>query len=148
MKSVAYMLDTNAWSVYKGEDADYAVGGPSIEMLMKSYSQAHNVDYRAQASNATGYQISNNGGSSWANYYNNMLSTSDSLYVITSTSNALGYWVSSPSADNYDYVLYVGSRGGVSYHFYNLNTLGFRPLVCLSSDVKFEQLGNGNFQIK
>ena len=24
---------------------------------------------------------------------------------------------------------------------------GFRPIVCLNSDVKFEQLSNGNFQI-
>lgn len=35
MQAVAYMLDTEVWSVYKGEKADYAIGGPTIEMVMK-----------------------------------------------------------------------------------------------------------------
>ena len=96
------MLYTNAWSTYKGANADYAVGGPSIEMIMKSYSQKHGVDYRAQASSATGYQISTDGGLNWNTYITSSseyLSTSDSLYVITSTSNAYAYWVASPSAN-------------------------------------------------
>ena len=112
MKSVAYMLDTNAWSVYAGEDAKYAIGGPSIEMLMKSYSQAHSVDYRAQATNCTGYQISNNGDSNWQYGIGSMLSTSDSLYVISSYSNAAGYWVASPSVNNAGNVMFVHYNGG------------------------------------
>ena len=148
MKAVAYMLDTNAWSVYKGEDADYAVGGPSIEMIMKSYSQKHGVDYRAQASSATGYQVSNNGGASWANYINNMLSTTDSLYVLTDTVAAYGYWVSSPSADLAGNVMYVDYNGYVSNLSYRGSDLGFRPLVCLSSDVKFEMQTDGTLAIK
>lgn len=127
MKAVAYMLDTNAWSSYAGSDAEYAVGGPSIEMLMKSYSQAHSVDYRAQASGATGYQISNNGGSSWEYGIGSMLSTSDSLYVISSNSNAYGYWVASPSADNADYVMRVDYGGYVSRHNYSNRYLRFPP---------------------
>ena len=150
MRAVAYMLDTNAWSVYKGENADYAVGGPNIEMIMKSYSQKHGVDYRAQASSATGYQVSNNGGASWANNIANMLSTTDSLYVLTDQAAALGYWVSSPSANNINYVMlvnYTGNVNNASCHD-SLALLGFRPLVCLSSDVKLEQLSDGNFAIK
>ena len=149
MKSVAYMLDTNAWIVYAGEDADYAVGGPSLEMLMKSYSQVHSVDYRAQALNTTGYQISNDGGSSWAYDYNSMLSTSDSLYVITSTSKANGYWLSSPSAYDPNGLMLAESYGRVQYAYcnYSYQDIGFRPLVCLRSDVKLKQL-DGNFEIK
>ena len=151
MKAVAYMLDTEAWSVYKGENADYAVGGPSIEMVMKSYSQKHGVDYRAQSSSATGYQVSNNGGTSWENGISSMLSTTDSLYVLTTTSGAEGYWVSSSSALTVSNVMYVYCSGNVgsngSYSGY-MNYLGFRPLVCLSSDVKLEQLEDGNFAIK
>ena len=148
MKAVAYMLDTNAWSVYKGENADYAVGGPSIEMLMKSYSQKHGVDYRARASSATGYQISNNGGASWADYYSNMLSTSDSLYVLTDQTNALGYRLSSLSASNADDVVRVFFTGLVGGDLYSVNHLGFRPLICLNSDVKLELQQDGTFAIK
>ena len=147
IKSIAYMLDTNAWKVYKGNNADYAVGGPSIEMLMKSYSQSHGVDYRASASFvAYGYQLSDNGGSSWVdNIYS--LSTSDNLYVITSTSNAFGYWVSSPSVAA-NLVMTSDSSGLVGGNVVKHTRYGFRPLVCLSSDVKFEQLSDGNFAIK
>ena len=150
IKAVAYMLDTNAWSAYEGENADYAVGGPSIEMIMKSYSQKHGVDYRAQALSETGYQVSNNGGASWANSISSMLSTTDSLYVLTTTSGAQGYWVSSPSAYGANLVMRVDYNGDVFYFSYGsiMLNLGFRPLVCLSSDVKLEQLSDGNFAIK
>ena len=125
MRAVAYMLDTNVWSVYAGEDAQYAVGGPSIEMVMKSYSQKHGVDYRAQASGATGYQISNNGGSSWETSV--ILSTSDSLYVITSKSNAYGYWVASPSAFGTNCVMFVNGNDGVGSSIYDISSWRFPP---------------------
>ena len=148
MRAVAYMLDTEAWSVYKGENADYAVGGPSIEILMKSYSQKHGVDYRVQASSETGYQVSNNGGTSWENYYTKILSTTDSLYVITPQLAAQGYWVSSPSAYSIGNIMIVDSNGSVGRGSYSSSNLGFRPLVCLNSNIKLEQLVDGNFTIK
>ena len=148
MKAVAYMLDTNAWSVYAGDKADYAVGGPSIEMLMKSYSEKYGVDYRAQASSATGYQISNNGGSSWANDTNSILNTSDSTYVINSTTKANGVWLASPSAyHGYD-LMTVDWGGYVYYSGYDRGDRGFRPLVCLKSDVTLQDNGDGTYTIK
>ena len=149
MKSVAYMCDTNAWSVYRGTKADYAVGGPSVEMLMKSYSQKHNVDYRAKAIYAIGYKISDNGDSNWQYAISGMLKTDDSLYINdTGVSNAYGYWLASPlgsSSGDVMGVYYGGDVGGASENF-ELN--GFRPLVCLSSDVKLQDSGNGTFAIK
>ena len=109
MKLVAYMLDTTAWSTFKdnNEDnngkADYAIGGPTIEMLMKSYSQKHNVQYKAEAVNDTGhegYKISKDNGANWDTYYFGMLSTSDSLYVLPESKGAIAMWVASPSADS------------------------------------------------
>ena len=55
MKAVAYLLDTDVWNVYKTDKADYAIGGPTVEMLMKSYSKKMGVDYQAKATSATGY---------------------------------------------------------------------------------------------
>ena len=125
MKAVAYMLDTNAWSTYKGSNADYAVGGPSIEMIMKSYSQKHGVDYRAQASSAAGYQISRSGGSSWGNTMGGMLYASGGLYVITSQSGALGYWVASPSDYGPNSVMTVYYNGTVDYYDYSVDFFRF-----------------------
>ena len=150
MKAVAYMLDTNAWSGFAGEKAEYAVGGPSIEMLMKSYSERYGVSYTSRAETATGYQISTNGGSTWKDYMttsSEYLKTSDRTYVISSTSNASGYWVASPSANYSGFVMYVRYDGYVDYDYYNYTYCGFRPLVCLKSDVTLQKNSDGSYTI-
>ena len=147
MKAVAYMLDTGIWSSFKTEKAEYVVGGPTVEMLMASYSKSHSVDYKARASSSTGYQISKDGGINWANVYGGMLSTSDSLYVITSQTNALAMWLASPSAGYASNVMNVYYNGYVNYYYYSNTYLGFRPLVCLKSDIQLEADGAG-YKIK
>ena len=149
MRAVAYMLDTGIWSSFKTEKADYAIGGPTVEMLMASYSKSHNEKYKARASRATGYQISKDGGTNWASWYIGMLGTSDSLYVITSQTNALAMWLASPSAYGTSYVVYVNYAGFVGCYNYNYTgaDLGFRPLVCLKSDIQLEADGAG-YKIK
>ena len=149
MRAVAYMLDTGIWSSFKTEKADYAIGGPTVEMLMASYSKSHNEKYKARASRATGYQISKDGGTNWASWYIGMLGTSDSLYVITSQTNALAMWLASPSAYGTSYVVYVNYAGFVGCYNYNYTgaDLGFRPLVCLKSDIQLEADGDG-YKIK
>lgn len=111
MKAVAYMLDKDIWSpLYRDTSfAEYAVGGPSLEMTLKSCSEKKNVDYRAKAANAIGYQISKDGGASWTNNYSGMLYTSETLYVLPSaaTSGANEIWLASPSSENGTYVMYV-----------------------------------------
>ena len=155
MKAVAYMLDTNVWSVFKGSNADYAVGAPSIEMTMKSYSQKYGVDYRAQVASdlggRIGYQISKDGGSSWSADITRLLSENDTLYVLPSSSGAPGCWISSPTQWYEAEVYSIWSDGDVQgMHCYGGTGygMGFRPLVCLSSNVELKQLEDGNFAIK
>lgn len=146
MKAVAYMLDKDIWSDFANRTvAEYAVGGPSVEMLLKSYSEKKNVDFRAQASSATGYQVSNNGGTSYGNVINDMLSTSDTLYVLPSaaTSGADAMWVASPSAISGYCVVSVHCYGRVGYNHYYNTIVGFRPLVCLNSDIQLEAYEGG-----
>ena len=147
MKSAAYMLDTNTWSVYAGEDAEYAIGGPSIEQIMTSYSEKYGVDYKTQASNSTGYQIRKNGGSSWTNSIASMLSTSDKTYVINSTDNSWGMWLSSPSAANNNSMMRIRSSGDVGNYSCSDKASGFRPLVCLKSDVTLQKNSDGSYTI-
>ena len=156
MKAVAYMLDTTAWSTFKdnNEDnngkADYAIGGPTIEMLMKSYSQKHNVQYKAEAKNDTGhegYKISKDNGENWSTSYSAMLSTSDSLYVLPSSKGANAMWVASPSAYHASGVMNVFGSGVVGDYTCGTISFGFRPLVCLKSNVQLQESGDG-FSIK
>ena len=140
MKAVAYMLDKEIWSaLYANSSAEYAVGGPSIEMLMKSYCITHSDKkdlYKTQASSATGYQVSNNGGgTSYANYISGMLSTSEDLYVLPQNKGANAMWLASPSAGNSNRVMRVSYDGRVGYDYYTRADVGFRPLVCLNSNI-------------
>ena len=152
MRTVAYMLDTGIWSSFKTDKAEYAIGGPTVEMLMASYNkkyQSERIDYRAQATSSIGYQISKDGGSNLSDYYSRMLRTSDSLYVLPSSKRANAMWLASPSAAGTSCVMYVGYNGYVGYTYYYNTTggRGFRPLVCLKSDIQLEAYEDG-YKIK
>ena len=153
MKAVAYMLDTNVWSVFKNSThAEYAIGGPTIEMLIKSYSQKYNVDYKVQVSSNIGYQVSKDGGVTW-DRYSTSLDVSDSLYTINNIEKAHGMWIASPFKEGADFLACALSDSSISYttyvpsENYKLNNIGFRPLVCLNSDVQLEKKADGVYAI-
>ena len=147
MKAVGYMTDTNVWKAFAGDKAEYAIGGPTVEMLMKSYSQKHGVDYQARAKDVVGYEISKDGGVNWANYYSGMLDTRDSLYVIKDTAKAYAMWLASPSANDATNVMYVDYDGDVSNGKYDNGRYGFRPLVSLKSNVQLQKNEDGTYTI-
>ena len=163
MKAVAYMLDTNAWSGFREEGvAEYAIGGPTIELLFEAYNKAHpddeypNGKYKARAKSATGYEISTDGGEEGGNTWSDditssadYLNDSDPTFVINSTANAYGMWLASPSAiATYD-VMRVSSYGRVYLYSYSYTSAyGFRPLVCLKSDVQLQKNADGSYTIK
>ena len=152
MKAVAYMMDTTAWnSKFKDTNnkADYVIGGPSVELLFKSYNDKYKTAYVSQATNATGYQIKKKAkDTSWSYSIGSMLKTSDPLYVITARSNALAYWLASPSANDADFVLSAYYYGGVGDSDYRYDSSGFRPLVCLQAGVKLQKVSDKQYTIQ
>ena len=154
MKSVAYMMDTTAWnSKFKGNKAEYAIGGPTVELLFKSYNGKYGTTYESQAIESsdktnTGYQIRKTSKDTWNNYVNSMLTTNDSLYVITSKTNALAYWLASPSAYDTYHVMSVGCNGYVGNDSHSGSYNGFRPLVCLQSNVTLEKVSDTEYAIQ
>ena len=161
MKAVAYMLDTNAWSGFREEGvAEYAIGGPTIELLFEAYNKAHpddeypNGKYKARAKSATGYEISTDGGEEGGNTWSDditssadYLNDSDPTFVINSTANAYGMWLASPSARNTTYVMNVSCNGYVYSNYYSNTTSGFRPLVCLESRIELKKTGENIYEI-
>lgn len=107
---------------------------------MESYSKKNNVKFEAKAANKTGYRISKDNGENWNDYYVEMLDTSDSLYVISSKTDAYSMWLASPSAYNSDRLLGVNCKGYVNYHDYDDSDVGFRTVVCLKSNVEIEKI--------
>ena len=148
MKAVAYMLDTDVWNVYKTDKAEYAIGGPTVEMLFASYNKKYGVDYQAKAVSAIGYQISKDGGANWANSYSGMLSSSDSLYVISSNSNAYAMWLASLSAYGSGAVMGAYYGGSVGFNGYSSSDIGFRPVVSLKSGISLTKNADGSVTLK
>ena len=153
MKAVAYMLDTKAWETFKDSanndtsKAEYVIGGPTVEMLFKSYNQAHpGKNYEAQATSAIGYKIRVNAGG-WDNSIvsgADYLNTNDTLYVLPSSQGADGMWLASPSTLHSYAVMRVQCNGAVSSYACDVSSgYGFRPLVCLKSGIKLQESGAG-----
>ena len=145
MKAVAYMLDTKIWNKYAGGNgAEYAIGGPTIEMLLKSYCGKYpNKDYRAKAVSDIGYQISKNGDTNYSNSITSILNRSDNLYVLPNSSGANVMGLASPSNYRKDCIMHLGYGGSVSFGSYENPYIGFRPVICLKSNVNLAEGTDG-----
>ncbi len=151
MRAVAYMLDTDVWNVYKADKAEYAIGGPTVEMLMESYSKKNNVNYQAKAANSNGYYISKDGGINWGSYCFGMFSIYETLYVIPKykSSDAVASWIASPSFLSNGHLLNVFRDGNVNSDYrYDYDSIGFRPVVCLKSEISITNNEDGSVTLK
>ena len=152
MKAVAYMMDATAWNskFLDSGKAEYAIGGPTIELLFKSYNEKYGTSYVAGATNSMGYSIKKQESDSWSTYINGILNdyTKDSLYVISKDTNAAGMWLASSSANSEKEVMNVRFNGYVLKDWYDNPTFGFRPLVCLKSNTQLQKVEDTTYQIK
>ena len=93
IRVVAYMLDTDIWNpIYKNEYAEYAIGGPTLEMFCASYKDTHPSNYIEYTADSTGYReiLPEDSSRLNADEYN-------SIYIKSDTSKAEGMWVASPA---------------------------------------------------
>ncbi len=149
MKAIAYMLDTEIWSVYAGESAEFAIASPTIELFLNSYNDKYNANYKAK-SDELGYRISKNGGETWDAYMIQSFDPSDNLYITSNSNNISSLWLASPSCISANYLmrLSVGISPGIFYDSYDSTVQGFRPVVCLKNNIYLEEQENGTFIIK
>ena len=149
IKAVAYILDTSVWNtLYKGENAEYAIGGPTVEMFVKSWNDTHSGEKQKACSadldvdaNGYGYKVKAANG----DYELSSLLAQDeynSIYVKSDPSKASGMWIASPSAYERNSLMYAGSYY-FSFCSYNPNDIGFRPVVCLNSKVRLQKVSDG-----
>ena len=106
IRAVAYMLDTDIWNpIYKNEYAEYAIGGPTLEMFCASYKDTHKNNYIECTANSTGYQVRWQGGS-YANSIRDLTEDEyNSIYIKSDYSKAIAMWLASPSAHSAAYFL-------------------------------------------
>ena len=162
MKAVAYMCDTNVWNKFKTNKADFTIGGPTIELLFKSYNKKYGTNYLAgslernedskdsngntiESISKVGYSISDNGGESWSIAYTyGIINTNDNTYVLRS-GNANGVFLASPSGTTgqSSSLLRVNINGQISPDGPGSVMQGIRPIVCLKADVQLEKVDDG-----
>lgn len=151
MKAVAFMLDTSRWNMYyKGDVAEYAIGGPTLDMFVASYNEYYEDDTTFTGTKAICYARTSDGyavGNAWTGETDTSVSnlgTGNGLYTQS--------YLASPSAFGGHYlVVYEG--GTLSYEagwrepdpFVSTSVYGssLRPVVCLKSDVVLTETADG-----
>ena len=172
-KMVATLMDTSLWANFATStkingltnkaDELSAIGGPTLEMWVKSWNKMHGAssdDARTEgasalelyyASNATGYFAGTSANpetsSSYYAYQSGTTGYTDTLYyphpldsngnpdTFTTTNNCYGYWLASPSAGSTGHVMDVYCSGYVYSGNFTYASGGVRPVVCLPSDI-------------
>lgn len=152
MKVVAYMMDTseNVWGKYCNEMfADYAIGGPTTEMLLDSYNNYAGTQKQYVVNNSYGYKFSWNNEENttyydWACYFFARDGKQNMYNIVNSV--ASGIWMASPGAAKDTVFVLQGGNQDFGKYSITIQTYGFRPIICLNSNVKLEKDGN-NFKI-
>ena len=139
---VAWLCDPSKWTAYCDTDkANYAIGGPSVEMYVKSYNQTHGdnaLGCQYQTHDAPGYGYKVKGTIQNSGWYTNSNTldysmTYKSMYCGQNGENTGTWWLASPSANGSGGVCFVyGHYAGLSSDGYS-NDFGVSPLVSLKS---------------
>ena len=150
IKAVAYLMDTNVWNIYAGEDAEYAMGGPTLELFCASYKDTHPSRYlQCESVTSNGYQIKWSNGSYGDNVSGLKANEFNQIYIKSDDTNADGMWIASPSTYSNSDVCTATFDCYVSSNQYNISfSFGLRPIVCLNSSVRLEKQGDGYAIVK
>ena len=142
--AIKYMIDTERWSnLYGNEYAEYAIASPTGEMYVKSWNCNSQYEKLSYSYYKYGYTIGGNMVDT-AKYNNTMyfLSATDGV-----RNSCYGYWLICPaigaSLEHVNWRVSITEEGkrGMDYCRYGTNTLGFRPVVCLNTNVRLQADG-------
>ncbi|MBR6033258.1 MAG: hypothetical protein IKP28_00655 [Clostridia bacterium] len=144
IKAVAYMLDTDIWADYAGNYAEYAIGGPTVELLFSAYNQYKNLTgqnkFISDVNDKKGYTYTVPGT------IESDTETKDNPFSVSNIqSNVTGYNIASPYGLDKQYIISIYSGGTIGAHsHYNSSGWAFRPVVVLNTGCKLEKVKNGN----
>ena len=148
VKATAYLMDTNIWNIYAGEEAEYVMGSPTIELFCASYKATHPDKYiECEANDLIGYTIKWSDTQTYDEVLNGL--KKDELNGIYSNSEQ-DLWVASPAKRDTDDLLTITSQESINTgDTQNVYVYaGLRPIVCLKANTQLEKLENGNYVIK
>ena len=132
MKCVEYLLDSSIWNEkYKTERAEWAIGGPTMELLVASYSKYSKTEITIKEIEGTGYENTINEGLT--------IEKANGVY-----NHGFTYWLSCASNVNPNILNTVEYKEGcVNSNAYNTGEFGIRPVICLNSSVILKESSDG-----
>ena len=141
-QAAAWLCDPSKWTAYCDTDkANYAIGGPSVEMYVKSYNQTHGdnaLGCQYQTNDAPGYGYKVNGTIQNSGWHTNSDTldysmTYKSMYCGQNGKRTGSWWLASPSAHSSISVCDVGGSNARLYGNNYYYDDGVSPLVSLKS---------------
>lgn len=147
-----YLLNTTDWkNLYGNKYAEWAIGTPTITMFLKSWNSndgytQYKYSYNAQYDS---YELS--GGMFETSFDSNKEEYNDTLYFPSVDNsvrnNCYGYWmIGHRDTDGihmrtWSTVISENGKHTLEIYTYGENTLGFRPVVCLNTNVRLQTDG-------
>ncbi len=144
-KTVSILLNTENWTAFVNEYADYAIGGPTLQMWIASWNEKYNENIEIRVAE-NGYEVKLDGTANWSaaidmkdkeGYTNELYFPK---FTDASGNTRCNYWLSSqgqqagsalPTADIYQI---TDGEGQSIYATYSGVGGGFRPVVSLKAN--------------
>lgn len=144
-KAVSILLNTENWTTFVNEYADYAIGGPTLQMWIASWNEKYNDNIEIRVAE-NGYEVKLDDASNWSAAIDmkDKEGHTNELYfpkfTDASENTRCNYWLSSPgqrvdsalpTADIYQI---TDEEGQSIYATYYGMGGGFRPVVSLKAN--------------
>lgn len=152
LQATNYMLNQEIWGEYLDTSkADYAFWGPTLPLFQASYNDICKAATKLGILKYTqGYMVSIGGGS-WGDIRTGFgtTETQKGIYFkgTYDGNSCCAMYMASPSQDYSHCLRRTQANGTVGFHGYNSNETGFRPVVCLNSNVQFTYNESGTYVI-
>lgn len=150
-RCVSTLLNTDNWKDFVDNTyADYAIGGPTIEMLVASWNKKGYKKLYADNTNEYGYYI---GAKEKSEDFFWFFDEKDELYVPHDDyyKSCSGYWIASPSANSLApgaRVFTVSYSRQIGFAYPSDATYSVRPVVVLKEGTKLKTNSDGTVTIK
>ena len=130
IRATAWLTDTSKWGEYaNNEDAEYAIGGPTIELYVASF----NATATANGANKINLEVGEYGYTK--NTVNGQLQTSYNHGIYNN--GTTGCWISSPSSVHYniEFAMHCNNSNLISATCVATMSIPVRPIVCIPTSV-------------
>lgn len=144
-KAVSTLLNTENWKKFVNEYADYAIGGPTLQMWIASWNAKYNDNIQIRTA-VDGYEVKLNEESEWTSIVDmkDKQGYTDELYfpIFTDLSGTsrCNYWLASPghlegTSNTCVYQITDDEAQSIYGTYYGMGG-GFRPIISLKADQK------------